>query len=73
MSDTKHIQTKTEHEEKQPHRSRGSVTWGVVFIALGIAFLLHNFDIITFDEIGQYWPAALIVIGLLMMFRTDSK
>jgi len=36
----------------------------VVLVAVGAIFLLNNLHIIPFHEIFQYWPVALIVIGL---------
>lgn len=41
--------------------------WGLLFIAAGVLFLLHQQDIIHIDiaEIaGTYWPVILILVGL---------
>jgi len=39
----------------------------VILIALGAAFLLNNLHIIPFHELWQYWPVALIAIGLFRL------
>ena len=41
----------------------GGALVGFVFMAFGLLFLLRNLDIIYFDNIWQYWPVILIVIG----------
>jgi LiaI-LiaF-like transmembrane region len=40
----------------------------IVLIALGVLFLLVNFDILSFREIGRFWPVFLIVLGAYMLF-----
>ena len=42
------------------------------FIVLGGLFLLSTNDIIGWDEIWKYWPVALILIGLSLIFKRDS-
>lgn len=41
----------------------GSIFWGGVLIALGIVFLLANFEVIDYDFIWNFWPVAVIGIG----------
>ena len=36
-------------------------------MALGVVFLLGNFDIIDYDRIFDFWPVIIIVIGLKMI------
>ena len=48
---------------------RGRTFIGILFIALGIGFLLDRMDIITFSTlISTYWPAILILIGVSQLF-----
>lgn len=40
----------------------------IVLIALGVLFLLVNFDVVSFRDIGRFWPVFLIVLGGYMLF-----
>ena len=39
----------------------------LVLIGIGAAFLLNNLRIVPFYDIWQYWPVALIVVGLFRL------
>lgn len=57
------------------HRSLSSqVIMGGIAIAFGIVFLLDNLNIWDFNRAIQFWPAVLIVIGLVKIWdsRTSS-
>ena len=45
---------------------------GLGIIAVGVLFLLRNVGILYFDDIGQYWPVILIVVGLSKLANTHS-
>lgn len=45
----------------------GSKWWGGTLIALGVLFLLYNFDLFDFDWLWQFWPVALIVVGVRLL------
>ena len=45
----------------------GSKWWGGTLIALGVMFLLYNFDLFEFDWLWQFWPVALIVVGIKLL------
>jgi hypothetical protein len=45
----------------------GSKWWGGALIALGVLFLLFNFDLFDFDWLWQFWPVALIVVGVRLL------
>ena len=40
-----------------------------LLIGLGVLFLLDNFGIPVFRQIGRFWPVLLIVIGVLLLQR----
>jgi len=40
-----------------------------LLIGLGALFLLDNFGIPVFHEVGRFWPVLLIVIGVLLLQR----
>jgi len=54
-----------------PSASRGMII-GLTVIAIGVLFLLRNVGILYFDDIWQYWPAVLIVIGISKLANTHS-
>lgn len=41
----------------------------IVLIVIGLFFLLHNLDVLSFRVVGEllrtWWPAILIVVGVL--------
>ena len=37
---------------------------GLVVLALGVLFLLHNFDVLRLWDLWLYWPLILIAAGL---------
>ena len=49
----------------QPHEARQPIS-GIVFLFLGLYFLLDNFIYIPFD-LGDLWPIILIVIGFSIL------
>ena len=40
----------------------------MILIAIGILFLLNNFDLIRFYDIARYWPVFLIALGGYMLY-----
>jgi len=51
----------------------GSVFWGIVLLALGGLFLLANFDIVPYEVIWDFWPLAVIVVGLKLIIDYFKK
>jgi predicted membrane protein len=52
--------------ERRHHRHSGGfgVLFGALLAGLGVLFLLQNLGILYFEDIWQYWPVILIVIGV---------
>src|SRR5579862_1162566 len=50
----------------------GGMIIGLGVIAVGVLFLLKNAGILYFDDIWQYWPVILIVVGLSKLANTHS-
>jgi len=48
-------------------RPSGSISWGIILILLGGIFLLANYDVISYDALIDYWPLALIGLGLKLL------
>lgn len=51
----------------------GSVFWGAILIALGGILLLANFEVISYDTVFDFWPVAVIIVGLKLVADYFSK
>lgn len=50
-------------------RTGGSLTWGIVLMALGVLFILDlNFDV-SLDWIEDWWPLVLVIFGARLIFN----
>jgi hypothetical protein len=45
------------------------MTAPLILIGLGIAFLLHNFGMLSFEFLRLWWPMILIILGLSIMYQ----
>ena len=56
-------------------RGRPNIVFGLLLVAFGTIFLLHNLGVHAFDEFWNYWPLALILLGLSKAFsgRHDER
>jgi predicted membrane protein len=52
-----------ERRARRGHSPYTGLFIGLLMIGGGMLFLLRNLGIVYFDNIGQYWPVILIVIG----------
>ena len=60
-------------EELPDFVKTGSVFWGIVLLALGVILLLANFDVISYDTVFDFWPVAIIVIGVKLVADYVTK
>jgi hypothetical protein len=51
----------------------GSIFWGIFLIVLGVLLTLANFEIILYRTLGDYWPLAVIVIGVKLVADSTAK
>ncbi len=51
----------------------GSIFWGVVLVVLGGILLLANFDVIRYETIFDFWPVAVIGLGLKLVFDAVAR
>jgi hypothetical protein len=51
----------------------GSIFWGILLIALGVLLILANFDIVPYRTLDNYWPIAVIVIGIKLVADAMAK
>jgi membrane-bound ClpP family serine protease len=57
-----------EKEEEFPELVKaGSIFWGAVLIVLGAILLLANFEVISYDTVFDFWPVAVIIIGVKLV------
>jgi hypothetical protein len=48
----------------------GMELWGGIGLVLaGSLFLLDNFDVVSLEEVGRFWPALLILAGVAFISR----
>jgi Domain of unknown function (DUF5668)/Cell wall-active antibiotics response 4TMS YvqF len=50
----------------------GGLIIGLGVIAVGVLFLLRNVGVLYFDDIWQYWPVILIVLGISKLANIHS-
>lgn len=53
-------------------RSKSNITVGLIFVAVGLIFLLNTFNIIDYNIwqlVSMFWPVLLIIIGLNILFK----
>lgn len=58
------------------NKSRGNWWLGLVIVALGVIFLLGNFDLVEVSVsrmIRTYWPVALLLVGLNILTNNRDK
>ncbi len=56
---------------KRPDRNSrftAKLVMGLLFMAFGAAFLLHNLGILDADQTLRFWPLALVALGLERIF-----
>ena len=45
----------------------GSVFWGIILMLLGGILLFANFEVISYDAVWEFWPLAIIVVGVKLI------
>ncbi len=59
-----------EEPRQQPSgKKESNLTTGVILIAVGALFLLHNLEWLN---LGRYWPLLLIVVGIGLLLKRNS-
>lgn len=51
----------------------GSIFWGAFLIVLGVMLILANFEVVAYDTLADFWPVAVIVIGLKLVYDSVAK
>jgi protein-S-isoprenylcysteine O-methyltransferase Ste14 len=50
-----------------------SPAWGGGLILLGTLFLFHNLGWLDLSRLSRFWPALLIVVGAVILYRSIQK
>lgn len=52
-----------------------NIVFGLIVTAVGLLFLMHNLGVHYFEEFWNFWPVAIILIGLSKIFsgRSDER
>jgi hypothetical protein len=53
--------------------SSGSIFWGIVLIVLGAVLIMANFEVISYDALFDFWPIAVIVVGLKLVVDSVAR
>jgi len=53
--------------------SSGSIFWGIVLIVLGAVLIMANFEVISYDALFDFWPIAVIVVGLKLVLDSVAR
>ncbi len=55
-------------------KNSSNLIWGLIFIAAGIVFLLHNYGYIdAWEVVRTYWPLILVAIGLKILWDVKQS
>lgn len=54
-------------------RKTGRLVWGVLFLVLGVVFLLQNFGLISEIHLGRWWPVLLVAAGAAIVIRNRLR
>ncbi len=51
----------------------GSIFWGAVLVVIGALAILANFDVITWERLWDFWPIAVIIMGVKLVFDSVAR
>jgi phage shock protein C len=46
---------------------------GLLLVAIGVLFLLANFDLLAWLHWARFWPLIIIIIGLVLLLRRQPR
>ena len=62
-----------ERNDAERNKRRRSVVIGVVLVVVGGLALGYNFDLFEWLDWGKFWPALLILLGVLLIVRRFER
>jgi lysylphosphatidylglycerol synthetase-like protein (DUF2156 family) len=51
----------------------GSIFWGAALVVIGALAILANFDVITWERLWDFWPVAVIIMGVKLVFDSVAR
>ncbi len=67
------VSSMSEDESPLEEKDKSRFIVGTVLIALGALFLLNAFDVFYWFSFGKVWPAILIIVGVVVLFKAVNK
>lgn len=68
------VGTEAYYRDRPPRRRGGAgFVIGIILVILGVIFLLNNFSLLWWLNIGMLWPLILIAIGLAIFFSRRER
>ncbi len=62
-----------ERNHAESHKRRRSLVIGFVLVVIGGMALGYNFDLFEWLDWGKFWPALLILLGVLLIARRFER
>jgi hypothetical protein len=63
--------------EQRPSRPRrgqgGTLVWGAILALLGVYFLLKETFQLDVPDIGRFWPVAVILVGVWILWEGMTR
>lgn len=53
-------------------RNHPEITWGIILIAVGAAWLLNNIGVLPLQNFWSYWPLLIVLYGIIRLFQSDT-
>ena len=47
--------------------------WGLIIVLIGVSWLLYNSGIIEFNPVTRFWPALLIIFGIMTVLSQSGR
>jgi predicted membrane protein len=59
-------------EDKASRRPTPQLVFGIIVIIVGVLITLDNLNILAAGELFRWWPLALMALGLVQLFESES-
>ena len=63
------MQDKTQQSKRIPKR----LIFGAIALLIGVMFMLRAFDVTLVDELWQWWPSIIILVGIVMLIANRFR
>ena len=59
-------------EDKLHRRPTPQLVFGIIIIVVGVLITLDNLNVVYARELFRWWPLALMALGMVQLFESDS-